>query len=74
MNKLQELNQDMLMYKDINAEDLYRRIRTLHTYYVLDQEIFTRINFKIYVVKILLQMFPYMGLLDANRIVDNSIT
>ena len=74
MNKLQELNQDMLLYKNIDTKGLYKRIRTLYAYYVLDQELFTRINFKIYVVKILCSMFPYMGLWDANKIVESSIT
>jgi len=67
------LVQDMKACINVNAEELYERIRVFYNDYVINQRILDRITFESSLVQIMFRYFPYMGYWDANRIVAYSI-
>lgn len=46
-------------------------IHKLYTYYVVEHKIMSKINFKVYAVKILLRMHPNMSLLEAMNVINS---
>jgi hypothetical protein len=67
------LVQDMKACINVNAEELYERIRVFYNDYVINQRILDRITFESSLVQIMFRYFPYMGYWDANRIIAYSI-